>query len=106
MRWRVYEHKGVHVGDLRVRKHFALFPVRVGGFQVWLEFYHSVERCYHVYGGFIGSKWLIEHNAFQQEECFQFLSFHYQPHSYVKSQKLFRQPPEADFGGPWALRPE
>lgn len=103
MRWRIKVYKGPHLGDIRIKKCFALFPVKIGGFVAWLEAYQAVERCYHVYGWPFGAKWVVEHKAFQREECFHFLSAHFESYPYVSSQKLFRHLPGSGPASPWDL---
>jgi len=101
MRWRGNFNYGPWPGDLRIRRYFAFFPVTVGGFKVWLEFYYCVEECFHVYGGTLGGKWNVKYRGFQKEDCFHFLSNGYEPLTFLGSKNLFRTPPHGQDESPW-----
>ena len=102
MRWRIKVDLKQRLGDLRIRRRFAFLPMKVGGFKAWLEPVFSVQRCYHVYGGFLGAKWVEEYRAFNKEECFEFLCSFYESPAYVKSLDLYRVR-SSEPGSPWYL---
>ncbi|HVZ79749.1 MAG TPA: hypothetical protein VHE12_02980 [bacterium] len=105
MRWRIKVDLKQRLGDLRIRRRFAFFPAKVGGFKAWLEPFYCVEKCYHVYGGFLGARWGEEYRAFKKEECFEFLRSFYETPAYLKKLGLYRMGPGSEPGSPWYLDP-
>jgi hypothetical protein len=101
MRWRRKIKIGPRIGDLRIRKAFAFLPTRIGFFMVWLESYYSLEKCLHVYGGFLGAKWEREHPAFDLDSATQYLESHYGSYAFIKSKGLYRDSLTVEGQSPW-----
>jgi hypothetical protein len=101
MRWRKKIYHGPRIGDLRVRKHFALFPVRIGVFTVWLEFYYQVDKCWHVHGGFAGARWKGEYTSFDLQSSVNYITSTYEPYKYIRSLRLYRDTSSAFGQSPW-----
>ncbi len=102
MRWRVNVYRGPRIGDIRIRKAFALFPVKVGAFRVWLESYYSVEKCFHVYGS-LGAKWVSENLFFDRPSALEYMASHYETFTYLKLRKLYRDVTGLNARSPWYL---
>jgi len=90
MRWRIKVNQGPQIGDYRIHRSFSLFPVRIGGFKVWLESYFRVEKCLHVYGGRLGAKWVKEFTAFDLASSQNYLSANYETLTFLKAKNLYR----------------
>ncbi len=103
MRWRIGLYKGPRIGDKRIQRHFAFFPVKIGGFQLWFEPYYTVESCAHVYGGALGAKWLEEHKVFREQDCLVYLREHHAGLTFLPGLRLFRVPLGAEVESPWTL---
>jgi hypothetical protein len=101
MRWRRKIQIGPRIGDIRIRKTLAWFPVKIGAFVVWLEFYYSVEKCWHVYGGFLKAKWGSEYLAFDLPSSALYLKSRHESYSYLKTKKWYRDSVRAEGHSPW-----
>ncbi len=90
MRWRIKINQGPQIGDLRIQKSFALFPVKIGGFRVWLEKYYQVEKCFHINGGYLGARWIKEFASFDLTSSQNYLSTNYETFTFLKARSLYR----------------
>jgi hypothetical protein len=100
MRWRKRIYSGPRIGDLRIQKSFALFPLSIGGFKVWAETYFVVQKCFHLSGP-LGARWVEEYRAFDQISCEDYLAAHYASHSHLKAKNLYRDLKEIEGTSPW-----
>ena len=100
MRWRVGINRGPRLGDVRVRRAFAFFPVKIGFFRVWLESYYTVEKCYHVYGS-LGGKWVDQGLFFDRPSALDHVKEHYGGHTYLKRRDIFRDVLGTHAKSPW-----
>lgn len=90
MRWRIKINHGPQIGDLRIHKSFALFPVKIGAFRVWLEPHFRMEKCFHVYGGRLGAKWVEEFTSFDLPSAQNYLAANYETFTYFRARDLYR----------------
>lgn len=104
MRWRVGVNRGPRLGDIRVRKVFAYFPVKIGFFRVWLENYYVVERCYHVYG-VLGGRWIEESLFFDKVSALDYVKEHFERFIYLKRRDIFRDVMGTQARSPWYQDP-
>ena len=100
MRWRIRVYRGPRVGDVRIHRTFALFPVKVGFFRVWLEPVYSVEKCFHVYGP-LGAKWMAEGRFFDRGSALDYVKEHYEGFTYLKIRDLYRDLLGNNARSPW-----
>jgi len=100
MRWRIKVYRGPRIGDVRIGKHFALFPVKIGFFRVWLESYYTVEKCFHVYGT-LGAKWMEESLFFDQASAADYVKDHYEGFTFLKIRGLYRDLLGRNANSPW-----
>ena len=100
MRWRVAVNRGPRLGDVRVRQPFALFPLKIGFFRVWLERYYVVERCYHVYG-VLGGRWGNEGVFFDKASALDYVKEHFDRYVYLKRRDIFRDVMGSHAKSPW-----
>lgn len=100
MRWRINLYRGPRIGDVRIHKSFALFPVKIGVFRVWLEPYYLVEKCFHVYGS-LGAKWVSETSFFDRASALEYMASHYETFTYLKLRRLYRDVTGLNAKSPW-----
>ncbi|HVZ79764.1 MAG TPA: hypothetical protein VHE12_03055 [bacterium] len=90
MRWRIRGWRAPRVGDYRIQRSFAWFPVPVGGFQVWFERYYSVQRCWYIYEGLLGAEWTREFLSLELRPALDYLKAQHGDLTYMRSQNLYR----------------
>jgi hypothetical protein len=100
MRWRIKVYRGPRIGDVRIHRHLAVFPAKIGFFRVWLEHYYSVEKCYHVYGS-LGAKWMSESLFFDRASAGDYVKDHYEGFTYLKIRDLYRDITGLNARSPW-----